>query len=93
MRDLRDEEYGPSVRRREIGNIITFYVSMASFRCRRNLYKVGIYQLFSDRIRSVVPISLLCFVLVVPTPLSSYSWAQSRNSAVCCEVGLCSGTG
>ena len=46
VRDLRDEEYGPTVRRREIGNVITFYVSMASFRCRRNLYKVGIFQRF-----------------------------------------------
>ena len=93
MRDLRDEEYGPSVRRREIGNIITFYVSMASFRCRRNLYKVGIFVAFSGFIRSIVPASLLCSVLVVPAPLSSYSWAQSRNSAFRCEVGFRSGTG
>ena len=42
VRDQRELEYGSGVRRPEIGNILTTYLSQLSFRSRRNLFKVRI---------------------------------------------------
>ena len=46
VRDERQREYGPFVRRPEIGNILSYYLSHSSFRSRKNLYKVGITFIF-----------------------------------------------
>ena len=42
VREQRELEYGSGVRRPEIGNILTTYLSQLSFRSRRNLFKVRI---------------------------------------------------
>ena len=87
VRDQRDLEYGPSVRRPVIDNILDYCVGQASFRCRKNLYRVGVV------LPSLVGPGLLLYInwLYVVSGLQACCFGGSRPQRR--DSSIHSGTG